>query len=101
MLNIDREDLLSVMVNLLQEALDEEDEGVGIVASASEPLVGDSAVVSSLTLVTFVTDLESLLAEKYDADLLLVSEEALSRSKSPFRTIDSLLEYILEIASAA
>ena len=32
--------------------------------------------------------------------MTLVSEEALSRSKSPFQTCESLTEYILELAGA-
>ena len=50
-----------------------------------------------MRLVSFIADLETTLASDYGLNLTLVSEQALSRSKSPFRSVDALADYILEL----
>ena len=59
--------------------------------------MGEDAVVTSLSLVSFIADVESTLADSYDIDVTLVSEHALSRRRSPFRTIATLADYVVEL----
>ena len=51
-------------------------------------------------LVTLITGVESFLEEEHQIDVTLVSEDAFSRRRSPFRTIDALADYILELSGA-
>jgi hypothetical protein len=95
---MDRERLVGRMVHMLQQTLDERSEGTAVQASSTLPLVGPEAVVSSMGLVTFITDVESMLQEQHQMDVVLVSEQALSRKNSPFRTIETLADYVLEFA---
>lgn len=95
---MDREHLVAGMVRMLQQTLDERSEGVVVQASSTLPLVGPEAVVSSMGLVTFITDVESMLEQQHQMDVALVSEQALSRRNSPFRTIETLADYVLELA---
>lgn len=89
------------MVKLLQASLEEHGAAGVLTAAPDSPLVGADAVVSSLALVSFITDVESILAQDYGFEAVLVNEKALSRKNSPFRSIDVLADYIFELAEEA
>jgi hypothetical protein len=96
-------ELVDFMLDMLQSALEAHrmDEGTNSAPVRATPdlqLIGEQAVVTSMGLVSFISDVESTLQEKYGLDLTLVSEQALSRKKSPFRSIDALADYVLELA---
>ena len=97
---MDKEQLIDSMLELMQEVL--EDEGVEdtVQATRASPLLGADAIAGSLRLVSFIADFEMLIEDSYGLELSLVSEEALSRSKSPFRTIETLADYTLELAAS-
>ena len=87
--------LLDMMTDLLQDVIDEQSEGNSVKASFSLPLVGAGAAITSMGLVSLISDIEISLEENYAIELTLVSEKALSRKVSPFRSIDALADYIL------
>jgi hypothetical protein len=63
----------------------------------SELIFGAGGPLDSLALVSFLADLEYRIAEEFDRQVVLASEQAMSRSRSPFRDVSSLAEYILEL----
>ena len=65
--------------------------------AANPVLFGPGGALDSLGLVNFLADLEYRLAEEYGRELVLASERAMSRSRSPFRDVDALLAYVLEL----
>lgn len=88
------------MIGMLQQTLDAhilDQGGEAVRASADLPLIGEDAAVSSMALVSYIADVESTLMENYNITLTLVSERALSRKKSPFRTINALADYVFEL----
>lgn len=93
-------ELVEMMIELLQDILDEHAEGDGdaVKATPDLQLVGEDASVTSMALVSFITDVEASVDERWDLELTLVSESALSREKSPFRHIDAMSDYLLELA---
>lgn len=97
---MDRPRLITMMTALLQATLDDQHEHDKVVATASLPLVGENAAITSMRLVSFIADLETTLASDHGLNLTLVSEQALSRQKSPFRSVDALADYILELTDA-
>jgi hypothetical protein len=97
---VEKQALVEVMIGILQQTLDShrQDEGGDAVDATSDlPLIGENAAVSSMALVSFIADVESTLMENYNLTLTLVSERALSRKKSPFRTVEALADYVLEL----
>jgi acyl carrier protein len=60
-------------------------------------LFGSGSTIDSLTLVSFIVDLESLLSEEYSQSISLTDDRAMTREKSPFNSIIDLAEYIEEI----
>jgi acyl carrier protein len=63
-------------------------------------LVGDGAAVDSLGLVALILGLEERLSDQLGLDVSIMDERALSRSRSPFRTVGSLTDYVVELAGA-
>jgi acyl carrier protein len=65
------------------------------------PLFGKDGALDSIDLVSFVTDAEEEINDAHDAEIVLASTRALSRSKSPFRSLSALAEYCQEQLEAA
>lgn len=89
--------LVAAMTELLQHAVKQEGEYSTVQVNAGSPLVGGDAVLSSMALVSYVVDVETMVADEHDIEVVLVNEKALSRSESPFRTIDTLAAYVIEL----
>lgn len=97
---MEKEQLVEVMVGILQQTLDShrlDEGGPAVEATADLSLIGEEAAVTSMALVSLIADIESALAEQFNLSLTLVSERALSRKKSPFRSVETLAEYVLEL----
>lgn len=97
---MDKQAIVDLMIGMLQQTLDAhilDGGGEAVRASADLPLIGEDAAVSSMALVSYIADVESTLMENYNLTLTLVSERALSRKKSPFRTINALADYVFEL----
>jgi len=88
------------LVALLQRTVDRETDMTGLRVDTTSALIGPHAIIASLSLVSFIADAEIMLSEDHGLELVLVSEAALSRSKSPFLTIETLAAYIAELAGA-
>ncbi|MFN2398615.1 MAG: hypothetical protein ABR543_08225 [Gemmatimonadaceae bacterium] len=100
---MEKQAIVEVMIGILQATLDAhvlEAGGEAVQATADLPLIGEDAAVASMALVSFIADVESTLMETYNLSLTLVSERALSRKKSPFRTVNTLADYVLELVES-
>ena len=87
------------MLPLIYEAIDELNETLDepIEKSDSTQLFGSKSKLDSIGLVSLIVTVERLIEEKYDKTVTLASEKAFSRSSSPFRTVQTLSEYISEL----
>lgn len=63
---------------------------------AETVVFGTGGVLDSLGLVGFIGDLETRVAERFGVDIVLADERAMSRSRSPFRTVQSLADLVAE-----
>lgn len=95
---LEKDQILPMMMDSLKETMDEEGVSATTEITSESPLLA-GAVVSSIGLVSVVTDIEMRLFEDFDLEVTLVSEEALSRSKSPFQNLAALADYIIELAA--
>ncbi len=62
-----------------------------------EVIFGQGGVLDSLGLVNFLADLEHRIAEEFGREIVLASDQAMSRSRSPFRDVSALSDYIVEL----
>ena len=69
-------------------------------ARGENPVIfGGESPLDSLGLVNFLADLEYRLAEDFGREVVLASERAMSRQRSPFRDVDTLAGYLQELLS--
>lgn len=90
---------MSNMIDLIYEAIDELNETLDTPIEKSDctQLFGSDSRLDSMGLVSLIVTVERLIDEKYGKTVTLASEKAFSRSSSPFRTVQTLSEYISEL----
>lgn len=59
-------------------------------------LFGPGSQIDSMTLVSVIVDLEEILSEKFKKDIYLTDDKAMTREKSPFDSVETLIDYIKE-----
>ncbi len=60
-------------------------------------LFGVGSPMDSLTLVSFIVELESIFSSEYNTEIVLTDDRAMTREKSPFESVEELANYIVEI----
>jgi len=65
--------------------------------NSSTILFGPKGVLDSMGLVSLIAELEQKIEDELSISILLADERAMSQRNSPFRTVSSLAEYILEL----
>jgi hypothetical protein len=92
-----KETALNAIFDAMHELNDTLDEGRQIHVAQDTVLMGGDSVLSSLDLVTLVSAAEQNLCDAWGVDIILASEDAMSRRHSPYRTPETLAEYALEV----
>ncbi len=57
-------------------------------------LYGRRGLLDSLNLVALLSDIEGRVGDEYGVPIVIADERALSESRSPFRTVETLAEYV-------
>ena len=57
-------------------------------------IFGKESSLDSLGLVNLIVGIEEEINEKYDVTISIADEKAMSQVRSPFRTVDTLADYI-------
>ena len=86
--------LIRLLVEIINEYQIELDKDV--VLDENTRLIGTSSVFDSMELVQFIVDVESVLNDEFDIEIELTSEKAMSRRNSPFISINSLVNFIVD-----
>jgi acyl carrier protein len=95
-----RERVLSAMRRAIDEFNTSLPTDRHIDAESRAPLLGAGGKLDSLGLVNLVIAIETELADEFGQRLALADERAMSRRHSPFRTLDTLADYIVELLSS-
>ncbi len=88
------DDILYPVVDEMRATLPNAD---AFVKSPATKLFGSGAALDSLGLVSFIMAVEERIQVVTGEQIRLVTEKAMSRSHSPFRTIETLGSYINEL----
>jgi len=64
-------------------------------------LFGPGARLDSLGLVSLISDVETTLVTEHGMDVSLADDRALARAESPYATVATLRDYVLELARGA
>ena len=60
----------------------------------NSPIIGSNRLLDSIGLVSMLVELETRLAELTDKPIRLMDDRAMSQSRSPFRSIGTLADYV-------
>ena len=75
------------------------DQGGACQLSSETILFGAAgALLDSMGLVNLIADLEARVEAEFGCQLVLADERAMSRSRSPFRTVSTVTAHIVELA---
>lgn len=85
------EELIQEAILELNEQLEEDRK---ISYSEDLKLIGVNAALESISFVTLIAILEDLISDRLDKNILIVNDRAFSQERSPFRSVESLSDYV-------
>jgi acyl carrier protein len=91
------EKVVKIVINQVEQLRDSLTEEQKFEVNMDTKLFGNNSNIDSLSLVSIIVDLEMLFSEEYGFDLSLTDDRAMTREISPFISITSLADYIVEI----
>lgn len=68
-----------------------------IEATSKTPLFGADSRIDSLGLVSLIVDVETTLNQEHGLEVSLADDRALARPQSPYATVETLRDYVLEL----
>jgi acyl carrier protein len=71
--------------------------GVQIDKSLGAPLYGSTGKLESLDFVTLIMEVEEKINAEFGTDITIADENLLSKEKSPFSTLGTLIDYLNEV----
>ena len=94
---MNRNQVVDIVIEAVRDQLDAD--GVEDLPPITQetPLIGGTAPIDSLGLVSVIVELEQRLQSDCGVMVTLVDEQAMSQRYSPFRTVGSLADYAIEV----
>lgn len=89
-----QEKIEKIIIETLKELNEELENEAFLNPNSKTKLYGGNGAMDSLALVSFIADLEDKISDKFEKDIILADEKAMSAKTSPFRNIESLTSYI-------
>jgi len=89
--------VISIIIEALKElAADFGNDNIENIADTDGEtiLYGMDGILESIELVSLFADLEEIIFDEFGRDITLADEKAMSQNNSPFRTVNSLSDYI-------
>ena len=62
----------------------------------STPIFDGDESLDSLSLVSLIVDIEARVEDTFATEVVLASEKAMSMQNSPYRSVQSLIDFVLE-----
>ena len=93
------ENISEIVISNLKSLIDTFPIIEGFEINEETVLFSPNSNIDSLSLVSVIVDLESTFSLDYDLDISLTDDRAMTREKSPFDSVASLVEYIDEIVN--
>lgn len=91
----------NVVLTVIYDSLDEVNADLEHPVEKKEdaPLFGPNSVLDSMGLVHLITAIEEKLEEKTGKYISIADERAMSLTSSPFRTVRTLADYVMELVN--
>ena len=92
-----KEKINKIILDSLQEYDEEADEDKLLEVSENTILLDKQGKLDSLDFVTLIVIIESNIFNKLEKNITIVSEKAFSKKYSPFKNVNTLTEFIVEL----
>ncbi|EIM3968980.1 hypothetical protein LM828_001937 [Campylobacter jejuni] len=89
-----QEKIQNIIIDLLKNLAEELENNNLIHPNLETKIYGAEGNLDSLALVSLISDLESILSEKFNKEIVLADEKMMSSRNSPFKDVKTLTEFI-------
>jgi len=96
-----REKVLNAVYSAVDSLNKQLPKGISISKSPDAPLYGSSGKLESLDFVTLIMEVEEGMKDEFGIDIMIADENLLSKEKSPFSTIATLTDYLVDLLKDA
>lgn len=93
----DEERIAKAVYAAVDELNEQLPKGLSVEKSLDAPLYGASGKLESLDFVTFIMEVEEKIKTEFGLDITIADENLLSKEKSPFSSLRTLIEYLEEL----
>jgi acyl carrier protein len=95
--SVDRATIADLVIAGLRDVIAQSDTPPTAEITEATTLIGRNAVLDSLGIVSLIVDLEQQIEERFGATLSLANDRAMSQKNSPFRSVQTLTDYIVSL----
>jgi acyl carrier protein len=91
-----RSEIEALVLNSVRQLAEDFEIEALLTPKVDSPLYGDAGSLDSMALVNLIADIEDAVSESFDASIALADEKAMSTKNSPYRTVSSLTDAVME-----
>lgn len=92
-----KDEVINIILNSLDELNQELEANIDVADGKDICLFGKNGVLDSLNLVNLIVSVEQEIEEIYGKSIILADEKAFSQRQSPFRSVETLALYIIDL----
>lgn len=92
-------EITQLIIDTVNDLAEQDELELDGAVSADTALFGEGGILDSMALVSTVIALEQAIEEKYEVNIGLADEKALSQKNSPYRTVTTLADYSSQLIS--
>lgn len=92
---VTKNEILEIIFNCIEDI--NQQSGTEISKDTNAKLFGSESDLDSLGLVSLIVGIEEAINDKNNISISIADEKAMSQKYSPFRSIETLADYLLEL----
>ncbi|MBU0525919.1 MULTISPECIES: hypothetical protein [Pseudomonas] len=92
-----KEQILGIIYNAIENENRSLVQPISLEKGEDTALYGAGGVLDSMSLVSIVIDVEQMIEEQLGVKMTLVNDSAMSPKRSPFQSVKTFANYILEL----
>ena len=89
-----KKEILKIVINTIEDFNESLEENDKLSTNLEASLYGGDSNLDSLGLVSLIVGLEQNIEDELEKTISLADEKAMSQNSSPFKNINSLIDYI-------
>jgi len=96
---VTKEEIIEIIFNSIDE-INEQNE-THLVKNEKTKLFGRDSDLDSLGLVNLIVSVEENINERLNVSISIVDEKAMSQKNSPFKSVETLTDYLIQLLNQA